>query len=134
MTDFRKLLVWEKAHAVAVNVHHLAAGMRKTQFASIRNQMIRASESVPTNIVEGCRQSSRRDFARFLRYALNSASELEYHFILAGDIGALTRAESASLIDAITEIRKMLHGLLRRMTSANPIKGNGTQRLRQNDN
>src|SRR4051812_18690769 len=61
--------------------------IRPSQHVSLRNQMVRASASIPTNIVEGSRQASRRDFGRFLGYALNSASELEYHLMLSRDIG-----------------------------------------------
>ena len=133
MADFKKLVVWEKAHGLAVSVHLLAGGMRKSQFASIRNQMIRASESVPTNIVEGSRQTSGRDFARFLRYSLNSASELEYHFILAGDIGAVTREESDTLIAAVTEVRKMLHGLIRHVSNGRPPRQSDTRQAEQDN-
>jgi four helix bundle protein len=123
MSDFKKLLVWEKAHSVAVRVQRLASKMRHLDHSSLRHQMQRAAASIPTNIVEGSRQSSRREFARFLRYSLNSASELEYHLILARDIGATPEAESSALIGDVTEVRKMLHGLLRRVTGAKSSKG-----------
>jgi len=88
--------------------------------------MIRAAESIPTNIVEGSRQSSSREFARFLGYALNSASELEYHLILARDIGATPEAETSILIEDLTEVRKMLHGLTRRIKNAAQSPGAAT--------
>jgi four helix bundle protein len=71
--------------------------------------------SIPANIVEGRRQASDKDFARFLRYALNSAFELEYHLIIARDIGVLTAAESISLEREAIEVRKMIYGLLNRI-------------------
>jgi four helix bundle protein len=117
MSDFRKLLVWEKAHALAVQVDRLASAIRRSHHASLRTQMVRASASIPTNIVEGSRQASRRDFGRFLRYALNSASEMEYHLLLARAIGATPEADTSKLIADVVEIRKMLHGLLRRVSS-----------------
>ena len=80
--------------------------------------MVRASGSIPANIVEGSRQASRRDFGRFLGYALNSASELEYHLMLSRDIGITAEERTTTLIDNVTEIRKMLHGLLRRVSGA----------------
>jgi four helix bundle protein len=123
MGDFKKLLVWEKAHTLAVKVQRLANRTRQSDLASLRHQMLRASASIPTNIVEGSRQSSRREFERFLRYSLNSASELEYHLILARDIGASPEAECSTLIENVTEVRKMLHGLLRRVTTAKDSKG-----------
>jgi four helix bundle protein len=119
VSDFKKLIVWEKAHTLAVSVHRLATAIRHSRHSSLRNQMIRASASIPTNIVEGSRQSSSREFARFLRYALNSASELEYHLMLARDVAATPEVQTSVLIDDVTEVRKMLHGLLRRIASVN---------------
>ena len=71
--------------------------------------------SIPANIVEGRRQSSDKEFARFLRYALNSACELEYHLIIGRDIGVLPETEFSSLESESIEVRRMLHGLLNRI-------------------
>ena len=73
--------------------------------------------SVPTNIVEGCGQQSAREFSRFLRIALNSTSELEYHLLAARDLGAVRASDSLTLISQVIEVRKMLYGLLRYLTS-----------------
>lgn len=72
MAHFAKLLVWRKAHALALNVHRVAIGIRKSTASSLRNQMIRSAMSVPTNIVEGRGQKSPRDFAEALRCELES--------------------------------------------------------------
>ncbi len=74
--------------------------------------MIRAALSIPTNIVEGTGQQSRREFARFLRIALSSGAELEYHLIVAHDIKAISAIDYASLQGQTVEVKKMLHGLL----------------------
>jgi four helix bundle protein len=83
--------------------------------------MLRASMSVPTNIVEGAGQQSQREFARFIRFALNSASELEYHLIIARDTKTITLGDFDSLLAQTIEIRKMLHGLLQSV-AGNPRK------------
>jgi four helix bundle protein len=116
MGDFRKPKVFEKAHRIAVRVHQVARAMRDSRYLSLRNQMIRSAESIPTNIVEAARQLSNRDFARFLHYSLNSASELEYQLMLARDIAAAPEAETNALVSEVVEVRKMLHGLIRRVT------------------
>jgi four helix bundle protein len=116
MTDFKRLKVWEKAHAVAVDCHKLAKDMRPQLYAPLQNQLVRSAASVPTNIAEGSRQVSRKDFARFLRYAVNSNTELEYQIILARDIDAIPESASETLLPAIEEVRKMLYGLLRRIS------------------
>ena len=74
--------------------------------------------SIPTNIVEGRNQRSDRDFARFLGYAINSSSELEYHLRIARDIRAISLSDFTSLSDQVIEVQKMLHGLTKRVASS----------------
>lgn len=118
MGDFAKLHVWRKAHALAINVHSVAVRIRGSNYSSLRSQMIRAAMSIPANIVEGRGQSSERNFARFLGFALNSSSELEYHLVVARDIRAITLNDFRSLTDQLIEVRKMLRGLLNRIRAS----------------
>jgi four helix bundle protein len=120
VSDFKKLHVWEKAHALALHAHRVATGMRRSQDLSLRGQIIRAAMSIPANIVEGRRQDSEKEFARFLRIALNSGCELEYHLILARDIRAISESDAESLLKECIEVRKMLHGLLNKLAK-NPV-------------
>jgi four helix bundle protein len=116
MSDFKKLRVWRKAHALTLNVHRVAASIRGSQNAPLRSQMVRAAMSVSANIVEGREHKNEREFARFLGYALASTSELEYHFIVARDVRALTDSDFSSTLAQIIDVRKMLHGLIRRLS------------------
>jgi four helix bundle protein len=122
VSDFRKLKVWQKAHVMAINVHTLAGNIRGTKHASLRSQMIRASLSVPTNLVEGCGQRSAREYSRFVRIALNSTSELEYHLLVARDLGATSAQDSLTLVSQVIEVRKMLYGLVRYLNSGKDEK------------
>jgi four helix bundle protein len=56
MSDYRKLLVWQKAQALALDAHRTAARIRGSQYAPFRSQIIRAALSIPANIVEGREQ------------------------------------------------------------------------------
>lgn len=122
MADFKKLLVWQKAHTMALNAHQLAGRIRGSGNSSLRSQMIRAAMSVPANIVEGSGQQSDREFNRFLRIALNSTTELEYHLITARDLRVVTDMSCLTLITQVIEVRKMLYGLLRHLTSRSKEK------------
>jgi four helix bundle protein len=117
MTDFKRLKVWQKAHMMAMDVHRTAGQIRGVKHASLRSQMIRAAMSVPTNIVEGCSQQSAREYARFLRIALNSTTELEYHLVAARELASVRASDSLTLICQVIEVRKMLYGLLRYLKS-----------------
>jgi S23 ribosomal protein. len=94
MSDFKKLHVWQKAHALSLSIHRASRRMRSSRYASLRNQIFRAAMSIPANIAEGRRQKSENEFGRFLGYALNSSSELEYHLIVARDTEAIRKATS----------------------------------------
>jgi four helix bundle protein len=115
VSDFKKLQVWRKAHALALNVHRAALKIRGAQFVSLRGQLTRAAFSIPTNIVEGNGQESPQQFARFVRFSLNSSSELEYHLLAARDVQVMTATDFKSLTSQTVEVRKMLYGLLRHL-------------------
>jgi four helix bundle protein len=116
--DYRNLKVWRKAHELSLDVHSVAVAIRGSEYLALRSQMIRAAMSIPTNVVEGAGQKSGREFARFIRFAINSASELEYHLTVARDFTAIGANEFASLSNQIIEVRKMLHGLLSSVVKA----------------
>jgi four helix bundle protein len=120
VTDFRKLLVWQKAHAFALHTDRVAAQIRISRHSALRSQIVRAAMSIPANIAEGRRQDSEREFTRFLRYALNSASEAEYHLLLARDVGAIREEDADVLTAEVIEVRKMLYGLLRAVIHRKP--------------
>lgn len=123
MSDFRKLKVWGKSHALALNAFSVAKQIRGRDSSPLRLQLIRAATSIPTNIVEGTGQESAKEFGRFLMIALKSSSELEYHLVLAGDLHLISRSDLASLTDQTIEVRKMLYALRNRVVaSANSAK------------
>lgn len=115
MADFRKLRVWQVAQEIAIDAHRVTARMRGAKSAALRDQLMRAAMSVPTNIVEGSAHASPREFARFLQYSLASVSELEGHVQLARDLELMTEQDFTPLLGRIVEVRKMLHGLLKKV-------------------
>jgi four helix bundle protein len=119
MGDYKKLQVWQKAHALALIAHRAATSIRSNKYSALRTQIVRAAMSIPTNIVEGRAQKSERDFVRFLGYAAGSAAELEYHIQLAHDFGVINPEMHSKLVSSLTEVRKMLSGLIRRIQTAN---------------
>jgi four helix bundle protein len=118
MSDFKKLDVWRKGHALVLNVQRTTARMRKGEIAALRGQMMRAAMSIPTNVVEGNGQESPKEFARFLGFSLNSSSELEYHLILARDLDGISQTDFDSLSAQTIEVRRMLYGLRRTLVGS----------------
>ena len=125
MQDFHKLLVWQKAHRLAVTAYRASLRMPRVH-QSLASQMRRAAASIPTNLAEGCGHQSRRELARFVKISAASASELEYHLLLAMEVGALHEKRHEELEKDTREVRRMLVALLARL-SAEPRVPNKTQ-------
>jgi four helix bundle protein len=117
VADFRKLRVWQAAQELAIDAHRASARIRGAGSAVLRDQLMRAAMSVPTNIVEGSAHASPREFARFIQYALASVSELEGHIQLARDVELMTEEDFTPFLARIVDVRKMLHGLLKKLKS-----------------
>ena len=115
MQDFRNLAVWRRAHALALAIRRVTKGFPKSGYTSQRSQMLRAAESIPTNIVEGCFAASQKDFARFLEVSIKSAGEVEYELQLAYDCGILRYGNWKSLTAETVEVRRMAIGLRKKV-------------------
>jgi four helix bundle protein len=87
MKDFRKLTVWQKAHAMVLSSYKATAGFPKHELFGLVSQIRRCSSSIPANIAEGCGRIGNSELHRFLQIACGSSNELEYHFLLARDLG-----------------------------------------------
>jgi four helix bundle protein len=116
MSDFKNLKVWQKAHTLALDTHRVACKIRGSNNSGLRTQTIRAAMSVPANIVESRGQLTRREGCRYLRMALNSATELEYHLLTAVELKAISGHQCLTLTSQLVEVRKMLYGLIRSLT------------------
>ena len=117
MSDFKQLKVWQKAHTLALDTHRVACKIRGSNNSSLRTQALRAAMSIPANIVESRGQLTRREACRYLRIALNSATELEYHLLTAVELQAISKHQCSTLTSQLVEVRKMLYGLIRSLSN-----------------
>jgi four helix bundle protein len=118
MKDFRDYKVWEKSHGLTLSVYRATRSFPKEELFGLTSQIRRACSSIPANIAEGCGRGSNRDFARFLQIAMGSASELEYHLVLAHDLALLRRPDFDELTRCTTEVKRMLTALLQKVKAA----------------
>jgi four helix bundle protein len=119
MQDFRKLLVWQKAHQLTLNIYRITRTYPSEELYGLTSQTRRAAASIPTNIAEGCGRNGGADLARFLHIAAGSASELDYHLILARDLDFIKRPDQIKLYKDISEIKKMLYSLHKKVYPKN---------------
>ena len=115
MKDFRKLKVWEKGHHLTLDVYKATATFPKSELYGLTSQIRRACVSIPANIAEGCGRRGDAELARFLQIAMGSASELEYHLLLAHDLDLLNSPDYEQLAGEVTEVKRMLTAFIKRL-------------------
>lgn len=112
MQDFKKLQVWQKSHCFVLDVYAKTAKFPYEERLALTSQIRRASVSIAANIAEGSSTASDKEFARFLRVSAASASEVEYFSILVMDFGLLDRQAAEKWARDVSEIRRMIFGLI----------------------
>ena len=113
MRDFKTLKVWERAHHLTLAVYQATATFPKDEQYGLTSQLRRSAASVPANIAEGCGRDGETELARFLQIAMGSASELEYHLLLAYDLKLLTDSDEKALATDVVAVKRMLATFIR---------------------
>jgi four helix bundle protein len=119
LRDFTKLTVWTRAHELTLLIYDLTARFPRDELYGLTSQLRRAASSVPANIAEGCGREGDPELARFLRISMGSASEVEYHLMLARDLKYLSIETYEATRDRLYEVKRMQVRLLQR------LKGSG---------
>jgi len=113
--DFHQLKVWQKAHQLTLAVYRTTAGFPREERYGLTSQLRRCSASIPANLAEGCGRNGDAEFARFCSIAMGSASELEYHLLLAKDLKRIQPKDHAELSQRAIELKRMLTALLQKL-------------------
>ncbi len=95
--------------------YKLTAEFPKHEMYGLAAQIRRCSASIPANIAEGCGRLGNSELHRFLQIACGSANELEYHFLLARDLGYVASENYARAEKELLELKRMLVALTRKV-------------------
>src|SRR5437899_5249700 len=109
---FQALKVWRKAHAMTIAVYDTTRTFPREELYGLTSQLRRAAASIGANIAEGCGRRSDGEMCRFLQIARGSASETEYHCLLARDLHLLAEKDFQMLTRKADELQRMLTGLM----------------------
>ncbi len=115
MKDFHKLTVWQKAHQLVLETYEATRDFPREEAYGLTLQLRRAAASIPANIAEGCGRDGDKELSRFLQIAAGSASETEYHLLLAHDLGLLKEESHERLRSGVAEVKRMLTALTQKL-------------------
>jgi len=119
MQHFRNLAVWQRSHELVFRIYEISRTFPKEELFGLTSQMRRSAASIPANLAEGCGRT-QPEFAHFVQIVFGSASELEYHVLLARDLRYIGPSDFGLFNNDVQEIKRMLSGLgtkIRRATS-----------------
>jgi len=91
MRNFRSLMVWTKAHKLAVDLFRAAGSFSPEHRFTLGDQVRRAALSIPADLAEGCRRNRNHsiEFARSITIAFGSACELESHLLMIRELSLI---------------------------------------------
>jgi len=107
-SSFEELKVWKKSCSLTIHLYEL---LRNCHDYGLKDQMLRASVSIASNIAEGSERGSVKDFLRFLNIAKGSAAELRTQIYISSQIKIFSSNDAKDLIREIKSISKMLQAL-----------------------
>jgi four helix bundle protein len=113
MGNFQKLRVWQIAKNLAVKIYKLTKSPKFTKDWGLKDQIQRASVSIPANIAEGDESGTNKISVRYFYTAKGSIAELQTQLIIANEIGYIDVEIKDSLIDECDNISIMLRKLIK---------------------
>lgn len=115
MKDYRTLDVWARSHRLTLAIYDQTKSFPKEELFGLTSQLRRSCSSIGANLAEGCGRDSDAELKRFVDIAHGSASETEYHLLLAADLHLLPPEKHAVFSDEIAQIKRMLGAFARKL-------------------
>ena len=108
MYQFEELDVWKRSASLCSEIYKSLSGLKDFGF---KDQITRASLSIPSNIAEGYERDSTKDAVNLIRYAKGSAGELRTQIYVGMKIGYINQEVGKEWLKESKEIIKMLSSL-----------------------
>jgi four helix bundle protein len=115
--SYKDLVVWKKAMELVVRIYELTEKFPSSELYGLTSQMRRAAISIPSNIAEGRRRGSKKEFLRFLLNAYGSGAELETQLEIAKRLPKTKNLGYTKVCSLLEEIMKMLNRMIKMLNS-----------------
>jgi four helix bundle protein len=113
MAGFRDLKVWQKGKDLAVQIYKVTQDGAFARDFGFKDQIRRASVSIPSNIAEGDERGSNKEAVRFFYIAKGSLAELQTQLEIANEIDYLDDKTTDELMEKSSTVGKMLGSLIK---------------------
>jgi len=113
MGNFRELKVWKQSKELAVNIYKLTWEGAFIKDFGLKDQIRRASVSIPSNIAEGDNLDTDKQSIRHFYIARGSVAELRTQLEIGVEIGYITEDKYNHLEKDCEQISAMLTALIK---------------------
>jgi len=107
--SYKDLIVWQKAIELVKLVYLLTTNFPKSEIFGLTSQMRRCAVSIASNIAEGSKRRTKKDFNQFLLIAYGSGAELETQLLISTELKFINDKEAGPASNTLGEIMKMLN-------------------------
>lgn len=111
---YRDLIVWQRAIELALSTYDLVRDFPKEEIYGLTSQLKRASVSIASNIAEGSKRLTKKDFTHFLAMAYGSVAEIETQLELAKRLHFGKEEKYPKIDGLLLEVAKMLNKMTSR--------------------
>lgn len=113
--SYKDLIVWQKSMDLVCEIYKCTDHFPREEVFGLTSQMRRASISIPSNIAEGRRRGTKRDFLQFLRIAYSSGAELETQIIISKQLSHTKHVNFKLAETFLLEVMKMLNTMISKL-------------------
>src|SRR3989344_109347 len=116
--SYNKLIVWQKSIELVTEIYTLTNKFPTSELYGLTSQMRRSAISIPSNIAEGRRRGTRKDFRSFLLNTYGSGAELETHIEIAKRLPFGEKLNYQKIENLLDEIMRMLNRMIFNLQSS----------------
>ncbi len=114
---YQKLIIWQKAMLLAKKTYELTKAFPQSEIYGLVSKMRKAAVSVASNIAEGSQRGTDKGFRSFVLISLGSLIELETQFLIAIDLGYMSKEVAEDTTRLIRELARMMSAFIQKLTA-----------------
>lgn len=118
MANYKELIVWQKSTQFCVDIYKVTKDFPKDEQYGLISQLRRAAISIPSNIAEGSKRYTDKNYSAFLRIASGSGAEIETQLHIAKELEYINESTYLELTTSLTEVMKILSALIKKYSSS----------------
>ena len=126
---FRNQFIYRKALQLVSEIMDLTRHFPKEETFGLQSQMRRAATSISSNIAEGYRRSSTKEYIKFLAISYASCGELQSHTDVALTMELISEQDHKSIMEMEEEMARLLWTTMEKLK----MKAHGARRMAQGE-